>query len=148
MDCIDESVNTTTYLKLFENHGLLRWHRTIERIQRRGIVDAHWAGQIEELEHKIEVLSEEVRKLKASTAIPETAELKSHYGLGPAASKVYSVERGLSIGGYGEFNFTDYDDSTKDDVTDFYRFVLYFYFLAVERSIYIFFFTEVSIVIV
>ena len=49
MDCIDESVNTTTYLKLFENHGLLRWHRTIERIQRRGIVDAHWAGQIEEI---------------------------------------------------------------------------------------------------
>ena len=85
-----------------------------------------WAGQIDELEHKIEVLSEEVRKLKASTVIPETVELKSYYGLGPAAPKVYSVERGLSIGGYGEFNFTDYDDSTKDDVTDFYRFVLYF----------------------
>ena len=49
MDCIDESVNTTTYLKLFENHRLLRWHRVVERIQRRGIIDAHWAGQIEEI---------------------------------------------------------------------------------------------------
>ncbi len=84
------------------------------------------AGQIEDIERKIEVLSEEVRKLRATSVIPETAELKSYYGMGPAASKVYSVERGLSIGGYGEFNFTDYDDSTKDDITDFYRFVLYF----------------------
>ena len=49
MDCIDESVNTTTYLKLFENHGLLRWHQVAERIQRRGLVDAHWASQIKEI---------------------------------------------------------------------------------------------------
>ena len=84
------------------------------------------AGQIEELERKIDVLSEEVRKLKATSVVPETIELKNSYGLGPAVSKVYSKERGLSIGGYGEFNFTDYDDSTKDDITDFYRFVLYF----------------------
>jgi len=84
------------------------------------------AGQIEELERKIDVLSEEVRKLKAVSVVPETVELKSSYGLGPAASKIYSKERGLSIGGYGEFNFTDYSDSTEDDITDFYRFVLYF----------------------
>ena len=49
MDCIDESINTTTYLKLFEDYNLLRWHRVVDRIQRRGIVDAHWAGQIEEI---------------------------------------------------------------------------------------------------
>jgi hypothetical protein len=49
MDCIDESINTTTYLKLFEKQGLLRWHRVVERIQRRAIFDAHWASQIEEL---------------------------------------------------------------------------------------------------
>ncbi len=27
MDCIDESINTTTYLTLFEQQGYLRWHR-------------------------------------------------------------------------------------------------------------------------
>ena len=49
MDCIDESINTTTYLKLFEKQGLLRWHRVVERIQRRALFDAHWASQIEEI---------------------------------------------------------------------------------------------------
>ena len=48
MDCIDESINTTTYLKLFEIQSLLRWHRVVERIQRRALFDAHWASQIEE----------------------------------------------------------------------------------------------------
>ena len=49
MDCIDESTNTTTYLKLFEKGALLHWHRVIDTIQRRGLIDAHWASQIEEI---------------------------------------------------------------------------------------------------
>ena len=49
MDCVDESLNTTTYLKLFEDSGLLHWHRVAERIQRQPPADAHWAGQIEEI---------------------------------------------------------------------------------------------------
>lgn len=35
MDCIDESSNTTTYLTLFEQAGLLRWH-TVEPRATRG----------------------------------------------------------------------------------------------------------------
>jgi len=35
MDCVDESANTTTYLTLFEEHGLLRWHR-VEPLAHRG----------------------------------------------------------------------------------------------------------------
>lgn len=35
MDCIDESTNTTTYLKMFQAAGLLRWHRVEDR-QTRG----------------------------------------------------------------------------------------------------------------
>ena len=34
LDCIDESVNTTTYLTLFEQAGLLRWHRVRQRVSR------------------------------------------------------------------------------------------------------------------
>ena len=49
MDCIDESTNTTTYLRLFEKASLLHWHQVIDNIQRRGLIDAHWAGQIEEI---------------------------------------------------------------------------------------------------
>jgi len=35
LDCIDESVNTTTYLKLLAGAGLLRWH-AVEATQSRG----------------------------------------------------------------------------------------------------------------
>jgi hypothetical protein len=49
LDCIDESLNTTTYLMLFESHGLLRWHTVVERAFRRAALDQHWSGQIEEL---------------------------------------------------------------------------------------------------
>jgi len=51
MDCIDESLNTSTYLALFERLGLLRWHRVGERVLRAPLViDQHWAAQIEDRE--------------------------------------------------------------------------------------------------
>jgi hypothetical protein len=50
MDCIDESNNATTYLRLFQDRGLLRWHEVRERVYRAPlIIDEHWAAQIEEL---------------------------------------------------------------------------------------------------
>ena len=48
-DCIDEAVNTTTYLRLFEQSGLLSHHTVIEQAYRKAIFDQHWAGQIREL---------------------------------------------------------------------------------------------------
>ena len=48
MDCIDESINVTTFLKLLERYQLLRFHRVLERAYRRTMWDQHWAGQIEE----------------------------------------------------------------------------------------------------
>ena len=51
MDCIDESLNVTQYLSLFESRGLLRWHRVVERAYRRALFDDHWASQIESLEN-------------------------------------------------------------------------------------------------
>lgn len=50
MDCIDESTNTTVFLHLLENHGLLRFHRVLDRAYRRTLWDQHWAGQVEELD--------------------------------------------------------------------------------------------------
>ncbi|NKB63242.1 MAG: hypothetical protein GKR95_14350 [Gammaproteobacteria bacterium] len=48
-DCIDEAVNTTTYLRLFEQSGLLKHHTVIEQAYRKAILDQHWAGQVKEL---------------------------------------------------------------------------------------------------
>jgi hypothetical protein len=61
--------------------------------------------RVEEVERQQGVLTEELRKIKEALVLPEHKELKSEYGLGPAASKVYGVTRGLSLGGYGEFNY-------------------------------------------
>lgn len=49
LDCIDESRNTTTYMKLFEARGLLKFHKVVERAFRRAIFDVHWSGQVEEV---------------------------------------------------------------------------------------------------
>lgn len=34
MDCIDESTNTTTYLRIFNQAGLLKWHEVEDRVTR------------------------------------------------------------------------------------------------------------------
>lgn len=53
-------------------------------------------------------------------------------GLAPAASKIYSTDQGLSIGGYGEALYSDFDSSRDDgsssgrtDSADFVRLVTY-----------------------
>ncbi|HEX5132877.1 MAG TPA: hypothetical protein VFX92_10355 [Candidatus Krumholzibacteria bacterium] len=65
------------------------------------------AGEEPSLEQKVEVLTEEVSRLREQMNIPETdRELRGAYGMGPAASKVYGVAQGISFGGYGEFYFS------------------------------------------
>lgn len=34
MDCIDESTNTTIYLRMLQKYGLLRWHMVADRVTR------------------------------------------------------------------------------------------------------------------
>lgn len=84
-------------------------------------------GNVQNLERKTDVLSQEVEKLRTELVIPEETQYKSAYGLGPAASKVYQVGKGLSIGGYGEANYqaTVGDEKGKKDNADFERLVLY-----------------------
>ncbi len=85
-------------------------------------------GRLEELEEKVEILADEMGRLESIFAVPEELELESLYGLGPAASKVYKRDRGLSIGGYGEVrlrSFHNTGDDDQDDVFDALRAVLY-----------------------
>ena len=84
-------------------------------------------GDVKKLERKTDVLSQEVEKLRTNLAIPEEAKYKSAYGLGPAASKIYQVGKGLSIGGYGEANYQAFvgDKGENVDNADMERLVLY-----------------------
>jgi len=84
--------------------------------------------RLEAVEAKVEALTDEVGRLESIFAVPEEVALESFSGLGPAASKVYKRESGLSIGGYGEVrlrSFQNQDDDNENDVFDALRAVLY-----------------------
>jgi hypothetical protein len=85
------------------------------------------SSHVKQLERKTDVLSQEVEKLRTNLAIPEEAKYKSMYGLGPAASKIYQVGKGLSIGGYGEANYQAFvgDKGSNKNNADTERFILY-----------------------
>jgi hypothetical protein len=85
------------------------------------------ANRVDEVERRQGILTEEIRKIREFLVLPETQELKGQYGLGPGASKVYGIPRGLSIGGYGEANFgiVTNDGSGQPNTADLERLVLY-----------------------
>jgi hypothetical protein len=53
-----------------------------------------------ELERKIDVLAKEIEAIKLGEVSDRGSQ--NRYGLGPSASKVYGIKKGVSIGGYGE----------------------------------------------
>ena len=90
--------------------------------------------QIEELRRQIDVLTREIENLKtAAPEKPAPAGTRGQFGLGPAAAKVYGLTRGVSIGGYGEALYQNFDDERDDgvpsdrtDTIDLARAVFYF----------------------
>jgi len=83
-----------------------------------------------ELQRRIDLVAEEIERMKLGEVAVQADQ--SRYGLGPAASKVYSVVDGLSIGGYGELLYQNYDSERQDgtssgqsDELDFLRAILY-----------------------
>jgi hypothetical protein len=107
--------------------------------------------RIEALEQKLDTVVEELARVRTQVAVPDEPDLKSVYGFGPAASKIYGVERGLSIGGYGEFfyrNFIGDAGSGSDSVggvsisdrqldrADFLRLVTYLGYKFTDRIVF------------
>lgn len=90
-------------------------------------------SEIEEIKSQIEVITEEIEKLKLG-AVAEPS-FESFMGLGPAASKVYFVDKGLSIGGYGDITYENFLDSSKTDRGDTVRFIPYIGYKFSDRVI-------------
>jgi len=84
-------------------------------------VDSAWKKQ---MESKIDALTQELEKAKLSpsgdAAVENTSASTplaiSPYSLGPAASKVYGVDKGLSIGGYGELIYQSFTHAHADGI--------------------------------
>ncbi len=68
--------------------------------------------RVQELERRLEILSKQM-EAQTTGAQPEAPE-QGRYGLGSAASKVYESKGGLSIGGYGEFLYSNIESKVQD----------------------------------
>jgi hypothetical protein len=81
--------------------------------------DAAWKKQMED---KVDALTQELEKAKLSptegtptAASAASAPLPvSPYSFGPSANKVYGVDKGLSIGGYGELIYQSFPHAKAD----------------------------------
>ncbi|MEZ5977887.1 MAG: hypothetical protein R3F34_06695 [Planctomycetota bacterium] len=80
------------------------------------------AARIDELERRIDLLAEELEAARLGSGGARVGEGK--YGLGAAASRVYHVPQGVSIGGYGELSYVDVMGG--DATLDLHRAILYF----------------------
>ena len=76
-----------------------------------------------ELKRRIDAVAGELERFSFGSIAPPVGD--SQYGLGPAASKVYGQESGLSIGGYGELIYQNYAGSSKSDTFDLQRAIMY-----------------------
>src|SRR5262249_31534504 len=64
--------------------------------------------EIAELKRQLSTVVNELEQLRSQVAAPEVPPaLESENGYGPAASKVYSATRGVSIGGYAEGHYAN-----------------------------------------
>jgi len=83
--------------------------------------------RIAELERTVAILADELERTRRELAVPEDQPLSSKFGLGPAASKIYGLGRGFSIGGYGEGYYSALvgDKGGAKNRADLLRMVLY-----------------------
>lgn len=95
--------------------------------------DDETTDRLAEIESQIEILAEEIERQKVGPGVFRKAE-KSEYGLGVAASKVYQVESGLSIGGYGEAIYEDPEEGTAE--ADFLRAIVYFGYKFTDKWVF------------
>jgi uncharacterized coiled-coil protein SlyX len=98
-------------------------------------------ARIEELERQIRILAEEIEDLEMADVVEPFEDIER--GLGPSASKVYRTDRGVSVGGYGEMLYQNFDSkredgapSAKTDELDFLRAVLYFGYKFNDRIVF------------
>jgi hypothetical protein len=101
--------------------------------------------KIEELRGQLTVLATEVEKLRSGeeeVVVLEDTERQS-LGLGPSAATVYTKKQGVSIAGYGEMLYEDFDheedsgvSSGEIDQLDFLRAVLYFGYRFNDRILF------------
>ncbi len=115
---------------------LLRLRAEIEELRKAGGLDPARLEALErhvqELARQLGILALELERRQLGAAYRAAG--ASIHGLGPAASKVYEVEQGVSIGGYGEMLYQN--QSGGDATLDFLRAVFYFGYKFNDRILF------------
>jgi hypothetical protein len=103
--------------------------------------EAPAGDRLSELERRIEILAAELERLELGEVAIRADE--GVHGLGPAASKIYRRDEGLSIGGYGEVLYQNFDSERDDgspsgaeDEVDFLRAIVYFGYKFNDRFLF------------
>lgn len=101
----------------------------VERLRER--LSQQDTAELAELRRMIDALTREIEELRLGQEVVAVADT-GLYGLAPAASKVYRVREGVSIGGYGEALYENFADEREDDAPsgktdqfDFLRAIVY-----------------------
>ncbi len=99
------------------------------------------ADSNQEIERRIDLLADDLQRLKLGSA--GVSADATAYGLGPAASKVYRANPGVSLGGYGEMIYDRFAKNRSDgsalglvDRLNLTRVVFYFGYKWDERWIF------------
>lgn len=95
--------------------------------ERLAALESKLNEQDKKVEERTTTLATELQQSRIGQLIPEKKELKSQWGMGPAASSVYNVPGGISLGGYGEMNYRGFVDDAqgKSNQGDLLRLVTY-----------------------
>ncbi|WP_243288616.1 OprO/OprP family phosphate-selective porin [Geothrix terrae] len=98
--------------------------------------------RIADLERRLDAMSRELESQKTGSVVPPAGE-EGRFGLGAAASKVYAAPAGLSIGGYGEFLYQNFDSKLQNGTKapreanlDALRLVLYTGYKFTDRIVF------------
>jgi hypothetical protein len=71
-------------------------------------------AELNRLRRQMDALSAEIESMKLGTEVVAQADT-AMLGLGPAATKVYRVRQGVSLGGYGEVLYENYAEEREND---------------------------------
>lgn len=100
------------------------------------------SAEIRKLREQIEAITRTLEEMQLGRDVVVEADTSSE-GFGPAASKVYRVRQGVSIGGYGEALYQDFAAEQEDgapsgrkDELDYLRAIVYFGYKFNDRLLF------------
>ena len=100
------------------------------------------SAELERLRRQVEAITRELEAMRLGEDVAPAAD-SSLRGFGPAASKVYRVDRGVSIGGYGEVLYENFATERQNDApsgardqVDALRAIVYFGYKFNDRLLF------------